>query len=227
MAGFLKKNEVWAPSEWKHFEDLHLGHSILILGCGPSLELLPKDYKGATFGVNDVAKWYVPDYLLCVNDRNTFSQYRWNIIYNTPAQNIFTHLRPMRIGFKHKDRVIKVSLGRRGGAEWDKNEVDYSVDSPYMAILMAARMGFKRIGLLGVDLTDANHNLSKRYAEVHSNYNKLNKTLSKGGIELFNLSPDSSLNLTKMNLSDWIEQNGQRGLSWDISVKRFIDLDQE
>ena len=190
--------------KYVNFKKIHQGESIIVLGCGPSLFNLDKNYTGLTFGVNDVAKHIEPTYLLTVNGRNSFTDNRWPLIYNSKAKAIFTHLDHRKIDFLRRDNIVKIVLGTRYGTNFNTGLVDYSVDSPYMAILISAFMGFKQIGLLGVDFTDANHNLRKRYKEVSTQYSKLYNALLKEGIELVNLSPASILTIPKVDLKDFL-----------------------
>src|SRR5204863_83962 len=78
---------------------------------------------------------------------------------------------------EHKN-VVRFQLGRRGGTDdIDANVLHYTQNSPYLAVCLAARMGARRIGLLGVDLTAGHffggataHSLSRRLPQIDAEY---------------------------------------------------------
>jgi len=54
------------------FRDAHLGETIVVCGCGPSLKELPDPERMITLGVNDVGRLFDPTYLVVVNPRSQF-----------------------------------------------------------------------------------------------------------------------------------------------------------
>ena len=51
--------------------------------------------------------------------------------------------------------IVRFKLGQYGGTDVHAGDVlHYTQNSPYVAVCLAAFMGAKRIGLIGVDLTD-------------------------------------------------------------------------
>ncbi|WP_420227248.1 hypothetical protein [Pigmentiphaga litoralis] len=130
----------------------HAGATILVCGCGESLTRLTQAQGIITIGVNDVGRWFTPDYLVVLNTRRQFTADRYAYIDASRAGTLVTQLDPA--GFAHPD-VVQFRLGRRGGTELsDDDTMAYSNTSPYVAIQLARHLGARRIGLLGVDFGD-------------------------------------------------------------------------
>src|SRR3954454_15422253 len=96
----------------RSFRDLHAGASVLVCGCGESLNLLASTAGCVTIGVNDVGRKLTPDYLVIVNPRSQFSAERLSAIEGTRARAVFSHLEDLRL--RHTARV-HFRLGRYGG----------------------------------------------------------------------------------------------------------------
>src|SRR6266567_2061969 len=76
----------------------------------------------------------------------------------------------------------------------------YAQNSPYVAVCLAAYMGARRIGLIGVDFTDhhffaatGRHPLAPRLGAIDAEYGRLAAALARRGVELVNLSRTSRL----------------------------------
>lgn len=184
-----------------NFKEIHQGERVIVLGCGPSAkEIQGKQVDLVSIGVNDIAKYFRPDYLVVVNEQRSFNG-RWPNVKDNGAKAVFTHLPYKRLPLEN---TVKINLGRKNGTISVETGVDYSVDSPYMAILIASFMGAREIGLIGVDFTDPNHNLHKRYGDIVKQYNVLYRDLNKRGIKLVNLSTDSILTIPKVDLNNFL-----------------------
>src|SRR5262245_57938232 len=122
MSGDLKVGGAGssAPRALREFRDLHAGASILVCGCGKSLELLGQHQRPITIGVNDVGRLFTPDYLVVVNPRSQFSPERFRHVEASKAKAIFTQLEDL--GVRHPD-VVRFRLGRYGGTDTDDPEV--------------------------------------------------------------------------------------------------------
>src|SRR6185369_13796605 len=78
--------------------------------------------------------------------------------------------------------------------------LNYTQNSPYVALCLAIRMGAKQIGLIGVDFTDnhffaktGTHPLKGQFATIDGQYRKLAEAVRSHGIEIVNLSSISRL----------------------------------
>ena len=130
--------------EYKEFKNKHAGEKIMVVGCGVSTETLtnPQDYT--IVGVNDLSRLFVPNYLVVLNDKNSFPAERWKWIGESTCPHIFTHIKGLAVS--EEQRVV-LQLGRYGGHDLEKEAVDYTSNSTYVACIIAAYMGASKIGL--------------------------------------------------------------------------------
>jgi SAM-dependent methyltransferase len=184
------------PRSFEEFRGLHAGETILVCGCGTSLSDVTSPERFITIGVNDVGRMFHPDYLVVLNSRHQFTSDRYRYVESTRARAVFTQLRP---DFSHP-LIVPFRLGRRGGTEIDGTSLPYTRNSPYVALALAAHMGAKRIGLIGVDFTDnhffgrtGRHPLSREVPQIDVEYKRFYEACVQRGIELVNLSPISRL----------------------------------
>jgi glycosyltransferase involved in cell wall biosynthesis/SAM-dependent methyltransferase len=185
------------------FHNAHRGESIIVCGCGASLNELTHPERVITIGVNDVGRRFDPTYLVVLNPREQFSGDRFCYVENSQASYLFTHL---DLGVPHPN-VVKIRLGRYGGTDLtDPNVLHFTHNSPYVALCLAAHMGAARIGLIGVDFTDhhffaptGRHPLTRQLASIDVQYHQLASALRARGVEVYNLSSTSRLvSLPKM-----------------------------
>jgi hypothetical protein len=169
----------------------------MVVGCGTSTGTLtnPQDY--ITVGVNDISRLFIPNYLVVLNDKSSFEHDRWKWIGDTTCPHIFTHIKGLAV--KEENRVL-LQLGRYGGVDLNKDAVDYTSNSTYVACIIAAYMGASKIGLLGVDFTlnhffaqSGEHSLSKKVNVINKEYEMLNVAMKEKGIEFVNLSEASRI----------------------------------
>lgn len=179
------------------FRNLHAGETIIVCGCGESLNDLAHPEHFITIGVNDVGRRFQPTYLVVVNPRQQFSGDRFRYVETSEAEYLFTQL---DLGVPHP-HVVKFCLGTRGGMDFsDPDILHYTQNSPYVALCLAVHMGAKRIGLIGVDFTDnhffartGRHHLTPQLPTIDAQYCHLGDALRTRGIEVFNLSRASRL----------------------------------
>ena len=197
----------------RSFVDLrnhHAGATILVCGCGESLTRLTNGEGIITIGVNDVGRWFTPDYLVVLNTRRQFTADRYAWIEASRAGTLVTQLDPS--GFAHPN-VVQFRLGRRGGTELsDDDTLAYSNTSPYVAIQLARHLGARRIGLLGVDFGDRHffgqtgpHAQAGQLSRIDAEYGALALACQADGVELVNLSPVSRLrSVPRADLMTWM-----------------------
>ncbi len=183
------------------FRDRHAGETIVVCGCGRSLAELPEPGRLLTIGVNDVGRLFDPTYLVVVNPKGQFRGDRFRHVESSRAAALFTQLDPRRdLGIAHP-QVVRFRLGRRGGTDLDDPDtLPYTRNSPYVAACLAAYLGARRIGLIGVDFTDhhffaatGTHPLARELAQIDREYGALAAALARRGVELVNLSRESRL----------------------------------
>jgi hypothetical protein len=179
------------------FRDIHRGETIVVCGCGESLNELAHPERFITIGVNDVGRCFQPNYLVVVNPRSQFSGDRFHYVENSRAEYLFTQL---DLGVPHPN-VVKFRLGAYGGTDFSNPDVlHYTQNSPYVALCLAVHMGARHIGLIGVDFTDnhffaktGTHALSRQLPTIDGQYRHLGDALRARGVEVFNLSRTSRL----------------------------------
>lgn len=192
---------------FEDFANRHQGQTLVVCGCGASLDLLAHPERFVTIGVNDIGRRFTPDYLVVVNEERQFDPARYAHVEASQAKAVFT---PYALAHP---RAVCFRLGRRGGAstQGDSACLDYSNNSPYVAVSLARHLGARRIGLIGVDFTDhhffgptGRHPLAGQLPQIDRDYAALAAALRDAGIELVNLSPVSRLtSLPKVGL-EWL-----------------------
>lgn len=196
------------PQRFSDYRNYHQNQNIIVCGCGSSLNELTDPQDFITIGVNDVGRQFTPDYLVVLNSRNQFKSDRFRYVEKSQASALFTHL---NLGITHPN-IVHFKLGKRGGTEFtDFGSLPYTRNSPYVAACLAAFMGAKKIGLIGVDFTDdhffaatGKHALTSQLAKINQEYSLLAQALGQQGIELVNLSASSKIMaLPKQSISDF------------------------
>ena len=206
------------PRNLADFRNLHSAETIIVCGCGTSLNTFKNSENFITIGVNDVGRLFDPTYLVVLNPRHQFKDDRFRYVERSRAQAIFTQL---NLGIKHPN-IIRFKLGKHGGTDFnDPNSLPYTRNSPYVALCLALHMGAKRIGLIGVDFTEhhffaetGRHPLSHQLAHINKEYTRLAGVCTKRGVEVVNLSKPSRLTaFPKASVEDFIGAENTRPLS--------------
>jgi hypothetical protein len=186
-----------APEALRAYRQRHAGEDILVCGCGESAAALSRPPGMLTIGVNDIGRLFDPSYLVVVNPPRQFRGDRFAFVRNSRAQALFTQLELGAVS----PPVVRFQLGHYGGTDLGDGDVlHYTQNSPYVAVCLAAHLGARRIGLIGVDFTDhhffgptGRHPLAPRLAAIDREYAALAQALAARGIDLVNLSPTSRL----------------------------------
>lgn len=188
-----------------------IGESFIVAGCGESINSFDDFSDFFVIGVNDIERILTPDFLVVVNDYRTFMRGRWEWVRESLSPVIFSHLdNPGPI--TRKDHLVKISLGERNILNLDRKErVDHTMNSPYMAAIIAYQMGAKKIGIVGVDFTQNHffektgaHKLNKHSKSINEEYKKLGEELKRRGIKIANLSSISNIDSwPKMSIEEF------------------------
>ncbi len=191
--------------------DKFKGESFIVAGCGESINELSDLRDFFVIGVNDIERVLVPDFLVVVNDYRTFTRGRWDWVRESTCPVIFSHLdNPGPI--TRKENLARITLGKRGTLDLlNKQNVDHTMNSPYMAAIIAYQMGARKIAIIGVDFTQnhffnksGNHKLNKHVKSINEEYKKLGEELIKKGVKIANLSSKSSIeSWPKMSLDQF------------------------
>jgi glycosyltransferase involved in cell wall biosynthesis len=209
------------------FRSCHDGETVIVCGCGPSLGELTLPPRGITIGVNDVGRLFDPTYLVVVNPRSQFKKDRFAYVERSGAQALFTQLDLGTV----RPPVVRFRLGKYGGTDIGAADtLHYTQNSPYVGVCLAAFMGARRIGLIGVDLTDdhffgktGRHPLAGRLREIDAQYGRLARALEARGVQLVNLSKQSRLTaIPKVDAASLSEGSLQGQVSTNGSPRVFF-----
>ena len=80
--------------KYGNFIDKHKGETIIVCGCGRSLNEFKNPENYTTIGVNDIQRAFTPNYLVLLNNNAGFKGDRWKYVKNSKASVIFTQLDP-------------------------------------------------------------------------------------------------------------------------------------
>jgi Capsular polysaccharide synthesis protein len=217
----------------RQFQNARCGETIVVCGCGESLNELVRPERFVTIGVNDVGRLFQPNYLVVVNPRRQFSGDRFRYVEASRAEYIFTQL-DLKLA---REGVVRFRLGRYGGTDLsDPDVLHYTQNSPYVALCLAAQMGAARIGLIGVDFTDhhffgrtGTHALSPQLLSINEQYRLLGEALRERGIEVFNLSSRSRLTaFPKMSVEEFARGAGSfNAMRGGEELSGSIELEEE
>jgi hypothetical protein len=176
------------------------GGTFIVAGCGSSINNFEDFSKYYVVGVNDIERILTPDFLVVVNDYRTFARGRWDWVKNSASPVIFSHLNPPG-PMDRVDHLVQIKIGNRGNVNLDKmDSVDHTLNSPYMAIVIAYQLGATKIGMVGVDFTPnhffgdtGTHKLTRNLRTIDAEYDILGKELTKRGVKIANLSFESGI----------------------------------
>ena len=177
--------------------------NVYVGGCGKSVNSIFRDINSdknsKVIGVSDVERLLNVDYLIISNHKYQYSRDRYHYIENSNASHIFT---PFPSITSINPIIVYCKPGKYGGTNFaDRNEIDYHDSSVYMAICIAIHMGFKKIGLVGIDFNKdhffaetGDHPLRSKLEQIDEQFRKLRSASTSLGIEFYNLSKTSSIN---------------------------------
>lgn len=171
----------------------------VVIGCGMSAKDYVKKQNEYVIGVNDVGLIHEVNLLLLVDDRQYFADNRVKYIKNTKT-DFFITVNNYNWNFPEY-KTLQFELGReRSFANIEEpNIIDYAYDSPYMAIQLAIKLGFKKIHLIGIDYTQnhfyANDGFNRDSAmdNIQNSYKDIYDLCLNRNIEIYNLSEYSKL----------------------------------
>jgi len=184
-----------------HINPKNYPKGALVLGNGESINL-----------INPLSKWLLEDYLLIGVNRIGYKLQPHILFIGDPPFNdpIIRTTHPQYYVTNQKypwdfnpDQTFEFEEGQRDPPLQNlrlNTILDLSYDSPYMAIQLAYKIGFRKIYLLGVDYTpnhfykeDGDHQCIDNFEFIDKAYSHLFTVLSNEGIILRNLSPKSRL----------------------------------
>lgn len=199
------------------FINKHTGKKAIVMGLGESTNLIIEEDLSdfVTIGVNDISRVYDPMYVVTVDMSNRLGSVRSEGVINMKSQYLFTQIKEWEKVPKLAGKVVLFKLGSKDLKNLNNHgTLDFSCNSPYIAVILAYQMGCREIGLIGVDFTDNHchtkdgvHELVKnnRVPEIDRDYARLGHALAINGCTLRNLSASSKLtSLPKMEIKEFL-----------------------
>lgn len=203
------------PKKWlKEFVNKHEGSKFVVVGCGESAKLavnLPDHI--ITIGVNDIGRLFWPDYLVVIDPSSKFKGIRKDVVHNNKCKYMFTQLQSWKPA--SMNRVLIELKSRKLEYINHPYYIDYSNHSPYVAAMIAFKMGAKEIGFLGNDFADnhfyekdGTHNLisNNKRKVIEEDYRKMRSAFNNRGTKLWTLSESNTIStLPYKKLSEFIK----------------------
>jgi hypothetical protein len=212
------------------FRGVHHGEAIVVCGLGRSLHDLAQPQRFRTIGVNDIERAFQPTYMFCMDAPKTFAPDRLHYIQHSTAEFIFTD---HDLGISRAN-IVRFPIRRAEAPHFDDPDALYftarPITSPYIALCLAAHMGAKAIGLIGVDFTDhhffaadGSHKLTKGLPGIDRRFYLLGSALLERGVKVFNLSLESRLRaFPRLTVEDFFElQQSGRTRAWTRPAERL------
>lgn len=155
-----------------------------VLGLGPSLSEYTTDRCNVTIGVNDIARFHECDFIVIADPINRFTPERRRIIVNSKCVAVVSHYAEWNQHVKNF-RHITLAPGRGVLTKLDSSLFVFSNNSPFIATVLAYKLGAKRINLFGVDLT-THPNLGREsmLERAVGDFKKLNDVLRERGVRM-------------------------------------------
>jgi Glycosyl transferase family 2 len=212
------------------FKGIHHGEAMVVCGLGNSVRHVGDPHRFRTIGVNDIERAFTPTYMFCMDAPKSFSPERLRYVQHSRARYIFTD---HDLGIKGEN-IVRFPIRRRETPYLDDANALYftgrPITSPYIALSLAAHMGAKAIGLIGVDFTlghffaaDGNHKLTNMLPGIDKRFYDLGLEMLERGVKVFNLSAESRLRAFPRLTPDEFYELQRRGRmrSWTRPAKRI------
>ena len=187
----------------------------VVMGCGPSvLNLQPYLGQCFTIGVNDIGDFCDPDMLVILDEPHAFTPTRQETIIHTRPKMLASQVQYWNTHITAPHDFFHLEFGSRGIGKFDddisRNKIPIANTSTYVGVVLAYYMGFRKIGMIGVDFTkdhynnaDGVHKLNSRIKDVNDSYINIYNKLKEKGVEFWNLSKESIIDVPKMDLKEF------------------------
>ncbi|MGA2890030.1 MAG: hypothetical protein ABSE51_18445 [Terracidiphilus sp.] len=226
------------PIRLHDFKNIHSHEAIIICGCGVSAREFDKPDFARTIGVNDFGRRFDPDYLLVIDAKKKFPPDRYRYIENSRALFVFSDHRHR---LEHS-RLVHLPLQKSAQPKLDNPNALYAIGkpitSPFIAVALAAHMGARLIGMIGVDFTKNHffdesglHILTPQLEGIDKRFSLLSAALSCQGVDFYNLSKASALcSVPKMSMDEFVHSaralqsplQHSRSLEWNPASLRYF-----
>ena len=133
----------------KRLRDTHKGETCLVVGNGPSLKKIPKDFlkKYPTFGTNRCYLWFTPTFFACINPL-VVEQYLGDILQLDVEEMFLPSSLQVAGGSVH---YLKSIYGTPFFSKDITEGIHEGWTVTYVCLQIAYYMGFETVLLVGVD----------------------------------------------------------------------------
>ena len=192
------------------FKNKYEYQSCVIAATGPSIvSLNPRLRSGITIGVNKIARYFNPTYLVVI-DRfrrgidhpGREEELGCNLVWDTVVECVFTR---WDNGYTSPTVMIECSPINTIGPEtiFRKGRIPTFNTATFAAIGLAMYMGFQNIGVIGFDVRG--HGIERTIDQLEAALLRLTDYAKKQGQNVWNLSDQSMLtSLEKCSQDDFI-----------------------
>ena len=172
--------------DMEQWRNKHLGESMIVCGCGRSINAIPRKIDIPTIGVNDIWAYHEAKYVLMIDSYKCFNQTRIARIMAGKPEHYFMASHAQMSWESEKKKRTPYTIFDDGLTPGS------NITTPSLAVGLAIFMGAKRIGVIGVDLNE-HKTLMKRVAQVQKAFNELRGVAwILGDVEMWNLSLEGS-----------------------------------
>ncbi len=150
-----------------------------VIGLGASAAQW--DGKGFSIGVNDAFRFKPTNHLIVINSFKNLPE-RATIIQQSKPEIFWSHLRE----YEHRPDYQRLSM-KHFMRKFEPDTVYHSNNSPFVAVTLAYKLGYREIVLWGVDFID-HRNIkegSDRLNIALQDYANLQKGLLQNGASMF------------------------------------------
>jgi hypothetical protein len=156
--------------------------TINVIGLGETL-LLYKQSDAITVGVNDIHSRIKTDFVVCVDVPSAFNDQRLETIKQTNCRGFYSQLDE----WSNLPNFKKIEFNRGRGLldGIDSEKFCYSNSSPYVAVILAYKLGAKKIVIYGADYKTHKHFKDDSLRRVLNDFEALRKALNARGVNLF------------------------------------------
>ena len=164
--------------------------TIHILGLGESLDEYSPD-GNKTIGVNDIHSRIKTDFVVCIDHPKAFNSERLKTIQETNCEGFYSQVDD----WSNVQNFNKIELNKGRGIikDLDSSGFCYSISSPYVAAVLAYKLGAKEIVLHGVDFRTHENFKDHRREKALRDFKELDSAFKLRGVSLFVGSSWSSL----------------------------------
>ena|SRR3990172_2979872 len=156
-----------------------------VLGLGESIREFTWENDVTTVGVNDIYRACHVDHLVCVDPQRVFSEERLFAIRNSTPKKFHSDLLEWKPFFGERFQQFERQKPRSSLIKLDEGKICYSICSPYVACIIAYKLGATDIVMYGVDF-NSHKTLSLRHKQaiIQRDFTNLYNELKKRNVKL-------------------------------------------